>query len=249
MVRPIQVGTVRVRRPAALPGREQAGLKRPIAIAIDGPVASGKTAVGMLVAERLGCRFLDTGLMYRAITHVALKRGVGLEDAERLAELTERAEIRLTRSSGRDRLSVDGDDVTERLTDSEVERGVSLVAAISGVRRALVGQQRDIARGAPIVMAGRDIGTVVLPDADAKVYLTASLEERARRRHAERGDGQGSGYDLVLEELKRRDKIDTERLDSPLKPAEDAIVLITDGETVQDLARLILSYVEKGRKT
>jgi cytidylate kinase len=96
-------------------------------------------------------------------------------------------------------------------------------------------------------MAGRDIGTVVLPDADAKVYLTASLEERARRRHAERGEGQGTpDYDRVLEELRRRDKIDTERLDSPLKPAEDAIVLSTDGETVQDLARLVLSYVEKG---
>ena len=211
-------------------------------------MASGKTAVGMLVAERLGWRFLDTGLMYRAVTHVALQLGVDLADEKGLAELAERVEIRLKRAGGRDRLTLDGDDVTDRLTDPEVERGVSLVAAVSGVRRALVRQQRAIAREAPIVMAGRDIGTVVLPDADPKVYLTASLDERARRRHAERRDERrGLDYERVFEELRRRDKIDSDRLDSPLKPAEDAVVLDTDGMAIEDLAKRIVSRVDSQR--
>ena len=216
----------------------------PMEIAIDGPVAAGKTAVGRLVAERLGCRFLDTGMMYRALTHVALRRGVDLEDEGGLVDLAERLTIRLAPETGVDRLTVDGEDMTDHLRRPEVERGVSLVSRVPGVRRALVGQQRTIAKAGPVVMAGRDIGTVVLPEAGVKVYLTASVEERARRRFLElKQDGETAECGRVLSELRRRDKIDSERDDSPLRPAEDAVMLDTDGIEIEDLARQIVSYV------
>ena len=143
-----------------------------------------------------------------------------------------------------DRLTVDGEDMTDHLRRPEVERGVSLVSRVPGVRRALVGQQRTIAKAGPVVMAGRDIGTVVLPEAGVKVYLTASVEERARRRFLElKQDGETAEYGRVLSELRRRDKIDSERDDSPLRPAEDAVMLDTDGIEIEDLARQIVSYV------
>ena len=214
------------------------------AIAIDGPVASGKTAVGGLVAKLLGCGFLDTGLMYRAITQVALERNIDLQDADSLTALAEVLSMEVSAARGADGLVVEGREVAESLRDGAVERGVSLVASVPGVRRALVQRQRDIAAAGPIVMMGRDIGTVVLTDAAAKIYLTASVAERARRRHLEFSErGNGIGYEQVLSELQRRDTIDSERNDSPLRPADDAVVIETGGRPIEEIANEIVSLI------
>ena len=215
-----------------------------LAIAIDGPVASGKTVVGRLVAQRLGFSFLDTGEMYRAVTWAALQSGIELSDEGALATLTHGLPIRLATSEDGGRLLVDGQDVSDHLRDQEVERGVSLVAKVPGIRRALVKQQRALARKGPIVMAGRDIGTVVLRRAPIKVYLAAPVDVRARRRFLElQGQGDSRDYAQVVNDLSMRDKIDSERADSPLRPAEDAVLIDTDDLRVEELAQKILGLV------
>jgi cytidylate kinase len=220
-------------------------LKRQLSIAIDGPVAAGKTVVGKEVARRLGFRFLDTGAMYRAVTWAAIHRGIGMEDEAALSELAQSIEIRLVSCESGDRLFVDSKDITDDLRSLEVERDVSLAARVSGLRKALVEQQRAVARQGPIVMVGRDIGTVVLTDADVKVFLKASVEERARRRHQEELDrGIKSDYHQVLEYLARRDEIDSSRTDSPLRPADDATQINTDNLEVEEVVERILSLVE-----
>ena len=214
-------------------------------IAIDGPVASGKTVVGRLIAQRLGFRFLDTGIMYRAVTLVALNRGVEPGDDEALAGLAESLEMRLVPGEAGDRLIVDGEDVTDFLRELKVDRGVSQVSAVSGVRSALVEQQRAIAGEGSIVMLGRDIGTVVLPKADVKVFLTASVEVRARRRYRElQENGSDISYEQVVSDLERRDRIDRERAASPLRPADDATQIDTDNLGVEEIAKRILAAVE-----
>ena len=214
-------------------------------IAIDGPVASGKTAVGRAVAARLGLRFLDTGAMYRAVTWVAIQRGTGLDDQDSLTALAESMDMRLVAGDAGDRLIVDGRDITDYLRVRDVERGVSLVSAVSGVRTALVDQQRVVAGQGSIVMVGRDIGTVVLPDADVKVFLQASVGVRAKRRYDElRSQGKSPDYQHVTDDLARRDKIDTERADSPLRPAPDAVLLDTDDLTVDEVVQRIQSIAE-----
>ena len=220
----------------------------PLTIAIDGPVASGKTVVGRLLAERLGCRFLDTGIMYRAVTWAAIQRGTELDDDAALTRLVESAEIRLVLAEGGDRLTLNGQDITDHLRYPEVERGVSPVSTVSGVRSALVAQQRAIAEEGSIVMVGRDIGTVVLPDARVKVYLKASPEVRARRRLLElKEKGQTAEYGQVVDGLMRRDKIDSERADSPLRPAEDAIELVTDRMDIDEVVQKVAAMVEENR--
>ena len=219
---------------------------RPLAIAIDGPVASGKTAVGRLVARRLGLRFLDTGSMYRAVTRVALDTGVDLNDADALTALAARLDLRLSYAEGVDRLTADGVDLTDGLRTPDVERGVSLVARVPGVRRSLVSQQRRMAADGPLVMAGRDIGTVVLPIAPVKVYLNASARVRAgRRRRDMAADGSEVDEQRVLGELTRRDKIDSERSDSPLRPARDAVIMDTDDLRIEHVADKIVDLVER----
>ena len=214
------------------------------AIAIDGPVASGKTAVGALLAKLLGYGFLDTGLMYRAVTLVALEQGIDLLDGSALTALTKVLSLEVPILPGATGLVVDGKEVAASLRDGSVERGTSLVASVPGVRRALVRKQRDIAITSPIVMMGRDIGTVVLPDATAKFYLTASVTERARRRHLEYLEGgKEITYKQVMKDLKRRDEIDSARDDSPLRIADDAVVIDTGGQTIEDLAQKVLSLV------
>ncbi len=207
------------------------------AVAIDGPAASGKTVVGRMAADALGWRFLDTGIMYRAVTRSALRRGISLADQDALAELTAGMTMRLCPSrGGEERLWADGEDVTDELRTDDVERSVSAVSSVPGVRKALVAQQRAIARDGPIVMAGRDIGAVVLTDAPVKIFLTASAEERARRRHLQTA---GGSLDSVLKELARRDGIDSQRRDSPMRPAEDAVIIDTDGVEVEEIARRV----------
>ena len=214
----------------------------PRAIAIDGPVASGKTVVGRTVAVRLGYRFLDTGAMYRAVTWVAIRREVELADCRALASLARSIAMRLEAG---DRLTVDGEDVTDHLRDDAVQRAVSSVSAVPGVRTALVSQQQAVAGLGPIVMVGRDIGTDVLPDARIKIFLRASAEVRARRRYDQIREGGGStSYDRVVCDLAHRDKIDSERAVSPLRPAPDAIVIDTDRMTVEQVIERVQHIAE-----
>ena len=214
-------------------------------IAIDGPAASGKTAVGTLLARRLGYRFLDTGIMYRAVTLAAVERGIDLQDEVALSALAPALEMRVVFREGGDRLLVDATDVTDRLRDHEIDRRVSLVARVSGVRSAMVLQQQAIARDGPIVMVGRDIGTVVLPAARVKIFLSASVDVRAQRRYKElHALGQSPDYGQLVDDITRRDKIDSERSDSPMKPDDDALVIETDTLGVDQVAERIMSLVE-----
>ena len=212
-----------------------------LTLAIDGPAASGKSVVGREVARRLGVRFLDTGAMYRAITWASIERRVDSDSARELSSIAAHAEMRLVAAPDGDRLLLDGEDITDSLRLPEVDANVSAVSAVSGVRTALVAQQRVIAADGPIVMCGRDIGTVVLPNAPLKVFLTASPEVRAARRAADMETGEGSDRKQVLAELRRRDRIDSERDDSPLRPADDALIICSDHMTVDEVVRKIMS--------
>jgi len=214
-------------------------------IAIDGPVASGKSTLGALLAEKLGYVYLDTGVMYRAVTWAALARGVAIDAEDAIVRLAEEVDISVTAPATDDgrqyTVLVDGRDVTWDIRRPEVEIAVSPVSTYPGVREALTRQQRRLGRQGRIVMVGRDIGTVVLPDADLKIYLTASEEERARRRHLERSShGQECSYEEVLRETRRRDRIDSEREAAPLRAAEDAIVVDSTSMNVEG----VLAYVE-----
>lgn len=211
-------------------------------VAIDGPAASGKSTTARLVAERLGFRFLDTGAMYRALTWKVLAAGVDPADAAAVAALVEGVKLELVPGTPEDRLRVDGEDVTERIREPDVTRAVSLVASVPAVRRALVRLQREVARAGPCVVEGRDIGTVVFPDAPVKIFLVASLEERARRRRQELGDRSPSVEDLA-EEIRRRDAMDEGREDSPLRRAADAIEVDTTGLTVDEVVERIYRVV------
>lgn len=213
-------------------------------IAIDGPAASGKSAVGAALAAGLGYRFFDTGAMYRAITWIALIRGIDVRDAVALAAFAERAKISVLDAPpgtvSPTGVVVDGEDATPHLRDPNVEASVSLVSRVPGVRAALVRIQRDLAAEGGVVMAGRDIGTVVLPDAGLKVYLDASREVRARRRAAQmRESGLEPDFDALVADLERRDGIDSSREASPLTAAADAVIINTDQLTVEEVVRRI----------
>lgn len=213
-------------------------------IAIDGPGAAGKTVVGRLVAQRLGYRFLDTGLMYRAVAWGALRQQVSLDDAVALTRLTRGMSIEVVASAKGERVLLDGEDVTKMLHTSAVDEASSQVAGVSGIREALVVRQRAMADEGKMVMVGRDIGTVVLPQAGVKVFLQASVAERARRRHREFLEaGQYVDYATVERELAQRDRRDTQRAHSPLRPAPGAHMVETDGATVQEVLGRIMALV------
>ncbi len=221
----------------------------PRVIAIDGPAAAGKSTVGREIGIQLGYPFLDTGAIYRAMTWTALHRGVDLSDEDALSELAASLNIDVgsptPESIEPSTIFVDGTDVTLFLRQPEVEAAVSLVSRVAGVRNALVKLQRDLAGRNAVVMAGRDIGTVVLSNADLKLYLDASVEERARRRFAELSAlGMDVTEEDVLRDLRRRDRIDSERSVSPLRPAEDAVVLDTDGLTLEKVVQRLMEIVE-----
>jgi cytidylate kinase len=202
-----------------------------------------------MVAERLGYLFLDTGATYRALTWLALQSGVDLGDEDGLAQLAGQVDMRLGPPAGgsseRCTIWVDGQDLTGVLRRPEVERGVSLVSRVPQVRRAMVAVQRRVAGRRRVVMAGRDIGTVVLPNADLKVYLDASPEERARRRQEEMvALGKPFNESDIRQRILRRDAIDSGREDSPLKAAKDAIVINTDGLNQEQVVEKIVALVE-----
>jgi cytidylate kinase len=216
--------------------------ERSFVVAIDGPAASGKSTTARQVAERLSFRHLDTGAMYRALTWKALASGVDPADRAALGALAEATAFTFSPGPSGDRLLVDGEDVAERIREPAVTRSVSLVASVPAVRRRLVRLQREIARGGPCVVEGRDIGTVVFPDAPVKIFLIASIEERARRRREELAGERPSVEDLA-EEIRRRDAMDEGREDSPLRPAPDAIPLDTTGLTVEEVVEAIVRAV------
>ncbi|MBI4298056.1 MAG: (d)CMP kinase [Chloroflexi bacterium] len=221
---------------------------KPSIIALDGPVAVGKTTVGRALARRMGYRFYDTGAMYRALTWLALQKGVDPRDETALTQLAQHSRIQLLPGTDGDEggLLVDGRDITSELRESEVEASVSPVSEVAGVRRCLVAQQRELAQGGGVVMAGRDIGTVVLPQADLKVFLIASPEERAHRRQQELlAQGKEAPYEKVLENLRRRDRIDSQRAHSPLKPAQGAEVIDTDSLTLEQVLERVMKLVQE----
>ena len=215
----------------------------PRTVAIDGPAGAGKSTIGALVAERLGYLFLDTGAMYRAVALAAQRCGIDPDDAPRLGALAREVRIAIGPPTVRDgrayTVLLDGDDVTWQIRSADVDRIVSQVARIAAVRDSMVEQQRAIAQRGRVVMVGRDIGTVVLADADRKIFLTASAAERAKRR------GEVRPRQELLHEILRRDQLDSERVVSPLHPAEDAIVVQTDGNTVGQALDAVLKVVMK----
>ncbi|MBI4220691.1 MAG: (d)CMP kinase [Chloroflexi bacterium] len=221
---------------------------RAIRIAIDGPVGAGKTSAGRLLAKRLGCRFLDTGLTYRAVALCALERKIDPGDSKALAALAATINISVAgRPDGESRILVDGKDVTSRLNSERVSDAASRVSAVPEVRTHMVEAQRRIAASESIVMVGRDIGTVVLPDADLKVFLTAGPETRARRRYEElAGRGETASYDEILESLRERDRRDMEREASPLRAAKGAHMLNTDALTLEEVASAIQNLAGRG---
>ena len=198
-------------------------------VAIDGPVASGKTVAARALASSLGHLYLDTGAMYRAAAYLALHYGVDLDNERAILALIEHHRIRLEpdeATSAGYRVEIDGSDTGTKLFDPEVSSAVSTVAALPGVRTAMVSEQRAIASEGPVVMAGRDIGTVVLPDARFKFYLTASVEERADRRAKEFAErGLDVGIEEVCEQIEERDRLDRNRAVAPLRPADDALLI------------------------
>lgn len=206
-----------------------------LVVALDGPGSSGKSSVGAAAALRVGYRFCDTGLLYRAVTWLSLARGVPATDAAALRRLAGEVELATDGAGRLSRVLVDGTDRTADVHTPPVDGAVSAVSAVPELRAALLERQRSIAASGGIVMAGRDIGTVVLPHADLKLFLDASVEERARRRAEERGlDPGGQEAVAILEALRVRDRLDSTRAVAPLHPAGDARIIATDGNRFED---------------
>ncbi len=214
----------------------------PSIIAIDGPAASGKSTLAKRLAEYLGYLYFDTGVMYRAITWVALDRNISLDDEPAVTALADAVTIDVqspTVDDGRDfDVLVEGQDITWDIRRADVEANVSLVSAYPGVRKALSAQQRRVGLRGRVVMVGRDIGTVVLPEAQLKIYLDASVEERARRRYDERvARGDQVSFEEVLDAMRKRDQIDSTRDVAPLRAADDAIVIDSDRLDIESVLR------------
>ncbi len=218
---------------------------RGLIVALDGPGSSGKSSVGAAAALELGYRFCDTGLLYRAATWLAMARGVGASDPAALVMLVPQIALVADADGRLARVTVDGRDVTDEVHTPRVDEAVSAISGVGELRAALLAWQRDLAHASGgIVMAGRDIGTVVLPDADLKIFLDASVEERARRRMEERGvDPDGPEARFILAQLRRRDELDSTRAVAPLRPAEDAIHIVTDGNRFEQTVAAVVAEI------
>lgn len=221
-------------------------------IAIDGPSGAGKSTVAKLVAKELGFSCLDTGAMYRSVAWRALQNGVGFDDAEALGEIARNYEISFGHEPGDPspkQVFIGAADVTSAIRTAEIDKAVSPVSAVVAVREALVDQQRRIGNAGDYVVEGRDIGTTVFPAAEVKVFLTASNEERARRRVAqnlERGVG-STDFEEVLADLVRRDEADSSRAASPLRPAEDAVHIDSTAHTAEEVIAQICALAQSAR--
>lgn len=230
--------------------------RKGLIIAMDGPAGVGKSTVGTLVAKRLGYRFINTGEMYRALTWKALADGLDPADGRALTALAKRLawEFKTVGDGVVIRTFIDGQGVTQQIRDERVGQNSSLVAGVPGVRKHLRALQRRLGREGGIVMEGRDITTIVFPDADFKVYLDASVEERARRRTQQlRQQGKPADFDRILSAILRRDKQDLERRINPLRQADDAVVIDSTKLTLRQVAgrilKLLRAKVPRSRKT
>ena len=221
----------------------------PQTIAIDGPAASGKTTVGRLLAEQLGYLFLDTGCMYRAVTLAALQQQVDVMDETAVTHLAQTITIDIQPIGDKDdgrfyTVLINGQDVTWEIRSPAVDANVSQVSKYAGVRAEMVARQRAFGANGRVVMVGRDIGTVVLPQAPLKLYITASPAERATRRHLERTkSGHHDSYEAILADVIRRDDIDSSREHSPLRPAADAIIVDTTGKAPQTILQELVELM------
>lgn len=223
--------------------------KKSITITLDGPAASGKSTLGERLAESLNFMYLDTGVMYRAVTLAVIKKNVDVNDESLVTKIAEEMNLDIhpaTIDDGRSNDVILGqEDVTWEIRLPDVEAHVSQVSAYKGVRVAMTKKQREIGNRGGIVMVGRDIGTVVLPDAEIKLYLDASVEERAKRRYLELlNRGKQATYESVLDDLKRRDKIDSSRTIAPLRPAADAIMIDSDHMNAEEVFQYIFKLVK-----
>lgn len=219
-------------------------MPRRIIIAIDGPAGAGKSTIARRVAAKLGFIYIDSGAMYRALGLWALRAGVPLEDAQRLEQLAAAAQIEF--EPGGARVLLNGEDVTDAIRTPEVASAASIVSVYGGVRRALVAQQRRIGAEASVVMEGRDIGTVVFPEADVKIYLDAAPEARVQRRLREMDErGQTQAAEQVAAEIQQRDRRDRQRAEAPLVQAPDAVYLDTTHMTIEEVEQAVLKLIRE----
>lgn len=221
---------------------------RNLTVAIDGPAGAGKSTVAREVAKALGYLYIDTGAMYRAVTLYCLQKGIDTDDEEAVGMAAREADVRLEQKAGELSVILNGSDVTDEIRRPDVGECVSQVARFAQVRSALVKLQREMSLEGGVVMDGRDIGTVVLPSADLKVFLTAAPEERAMRRYRELVQrGEDVTYQAVFESIQKRDLVDSSRELSPLRKAEDAIEIDTTGKSIEEVTQEIVALcVERG---
>lgn len=221
-------------------------MKKKIQIAIDGPAGAGKSTIAKIVAEQLGFTYIDTGAMYRAVTYKAIKENIQLTDANAIEEMLHKTSIVLKPSPNGQLVYVDGLDVSKEIRSNEVTNNVPKVASYPNIRKILVQMQKDLAKDGGVVMDGRDIATHVLKDAELKIFMTATVEERAKRRYLENQKrGIPSSLEKLMEEISFRDKQDRERESSPLIQAEDAIYLDTTNLTIEEAAEKILQLANE----
>lgn len=217
-------------------------------VAIDGPASSGKSTISKLIAKENHFVYLDTGAMYRVVTLAVLKNQISLDDHRAIEKLVQTIEIGFSMQDGKQSVFMNGEDVTDEIRSVEVTRNVSAVSALKEVRTRLVHLQREIAENHSIIMDGRDIGTVVLPQAEIKIFLVASVEERAKRRFIENQEkGIEMSYEELVEDIRRRDHIDSTRKESPLKKAEDAIEIDTTTMTIDDVVKTVTALIQKNQ--
>ncbi|MFL6087741.1 MAG: (d)CMP kinase [Mycobacterium sp.] len=218
-----------------------------LVIAVDGPAGTGKSSVSRSLARTLGARYLDTGAMYRIVTLAVLRAGIDVTDTPAIEAVAADVPLSVGYDPDEDRAYLDAEDVSAEIRGDEVTKAVSAVSAVPAVRARLVGLQRELASGpGSVVVEGRDIGTVVLPNADLKIFLTASAEERARRRNVQNiASGLGDDYAMVLADVKRRDHLDSTRPVSPLRAADDAVVVDSSDMTEADVVAHLLELVKQ----
>ncbi|MBN2423507.1 MAG: (d)CMP kinase [Calditrichaceae bacterium] len=220
-------------------------MSRRINIAIDGPASSGKSTTAKLAAEKLGYIYIDTGAMYRAATLAVNDEGVDINDEQAVTSCINNHRISISIKEKQQRTYLDDQDVTDQLRTPQINKTISVISSYKEVRKAMVEQQRQLAEKGGVIMDGRDIGTVVLPDAELKVFMIASLEERAKRRFIElEAQGIRQTLEEVKEDIRKRDRIDSSRSLAPLKKAEGAKELDTTGLTIEEQLKIILDWVD-----
>ncbi|MDV7739690.1 (d)CMP kinase [Leuconostoc mesenteroides] len=214
-------------------------------VAIDGPASAGKSTIAKILATKLNYVYVDTGAMYRTITLAAKKNGIAYNDEEKIKNLLSQTEIRFEPSTPVQRVFLNDTDVTEEIRSAEVTNNVSVVASLADVRSNLVNRQREIANNNSVIMDGRDIGTTVLPEADVKIFLVASVDERAQRRYKENvAKGMTTDLETLKREIEARDYKDSHRQISPLTQAKDAILVDTTGQSIDDVVAKIANIIE-----